>query len=88
MKKRGLNEQAQAPCPRPSCSWPSSDTDTDNNTGAPESRDPHVGLKPSLQDDCASDADIKMEKDLPYGAVNEVSHVMIDMMVNLDDCDT
>src|SRR5229473_8676006 len=88
MKKKGLNEQAQAPCPRPSRSWPSSDANTDDDTGTPESWDPHAGLKPSPQDDCASDADIKMEEDLPYGAVNEVSDVMIDMMVDLDDCDT
>jgi hypothetical protein len=55
------------------------------NTGAPESWDPHVGLKPSPQDDCASDADIKMEEDLPYGAVIEVSDVMVNMMVDLGD---
>ncbi len=54
----------------------------------PESWDPYVGLKPSPQDNYASDADIKMEEDLPYGTAIEVSGIMIDIMVNLDDCNT
>jgi hypothetical protein len=45
-------------------------------------------LKPSPLDDRASDADIEMEDDLPYGADIELSGTMVDMMVDLDDGDT
>jgi hypothetical protein len=47
-----------------------------------------MGLKPSALDDCASNADIEMENDLPYGEECEMSSTMINMMVDLNDCDT
>ncbi len=83
-KKQGLAEQA--PCPR-SCSQPSDDANTDDDTIAHALWDPHAGLKPSPLDNCASDADIEIEDDLPYGADTELSGTMVDMMVNLDDGD-
>ena len=46
-----------------------------------------MGLKPSALDDCGSDANIDLVDDLPYGAEREVSDVMVDLMINLDDCD-
>src|SRR5713226_7827800 len=83
-KKQGLAKQA--PCPR-SCSWPSDDANTDDDTGAHKLWDPHAGLKPSPLDDCTLDTNIKMEDDLPYGADTELSGTMVNMMVNLDDGD-
>ena len=38
-------------------------------------------------DDCASDADVEMEGDLPYGADIEISGIMVDMMADLGDND-
>ena len=46
-----------------------------------------MGLKPSALNDQGSDADIEMEDDLPYGEDNELIGVMVDMMLDLDDCD-
>ena len=88
MKDKGLAEQAQAPCPGSSCNWPSDDANVtvDDDTGAPNVWDPHTGLKPLALDDCASNANIEMEDDLPYGGESELSSEMIDMMVDLDDC--
>ena len=88
MKDQRPVEQAEAPCPGPSRDWPSDGgADTDNDTGTLDAWDPHMGLKPSVLDDCGLDADIELEDDLPYGAEGEVSAVMVDMMVDLDDCD-
>lgn len=86
-KEKGLAEQAQAPTPRLSCSQPSDGADTDDDTGAPDVWDPHTGLKPSALDGCASDADVEMEESVPYEAQSEVSGIMVDMMVGLDDGD-
>ena len=83
--KLTVAKQAQAPCLGPSQDR-ASDGDTNGDTGTPDIWDPHVGLKPLALDDCGSDADIKLENDLPYGAESEVSGVMVDMMVDLDDC--
>jgi hypothetical protein len=44
-------------------------------------------LKPSALDDCGSDADVEIEESVPYGAESEVSGIMVDMMVGLNDCD-
>ena len=60
---------------------------SDNDTGALDKWDPHASLKPSALDDCGLDADVEMEADLPYKAESEVSSVMVDMMIGLDDCD-
>jgi hypothetical protein len=89
VKDKGLAKQAQAqaPCPRSSCDQPSDDANLDDNTSAPNVWDPHTGLKPSALDNCVSNADIAMEDDLPYGGVCEISSAMINMMVDLDDCD-
>ncbi len=84
MKKQGLAKQA--PCLR-SHSQPLDNADTDDDTGAHELWDSYAGLKPLPLDNCALDANIKMEDDLPYKADTELSGTMVDMMVNLDDGD-
>jgi hypothetical protein len=85
-KEQGLAEQAQAPCPRSrSRNSDDADADTDDDTGTHELWDPHAGLKPSPLDDCASDANIEMENDLPYGADTELNSAMVDMIIDLDD---
>ena|SRR5260221_9236233 len=58
----------------------------DNNISAPDIWDSHVGLKPLALDDCAFNADIEMEDDLSYEGKSEMSSKMIDMVVDLDDC--
>jgi hypothetical protein len=42
-------------------------------------------LKPSERDDCALDANIEMEDDLPPGGDKEVSTAIVNMMVNLEE---
>jgi hypothetical protein len=44
-------------------------------------------LKPSERDDLASDASIKVEDDLPLGGDEEVSAAMVNMMVDLEECE-
>ncbi len=46
-----------------------------------------MGLKPSPLDGETSDGEDDIEGDLPYGGVKEVNSTMIDMMVELSDCD-
>lgn len=46
-----------------------------------------MSLKPSALDDCRSDTDIDLVDDLPYGAEHEISSVMVNLMINLNDCD-
>ena len=83
-----LVEQAQVPCTRPPHNQPLDGADhSDNDTGMLNKWDPFAGLKPSALDDRGLDADVKMEADLPYKAESEVSSVMVDMMIGLDDCD-
>jgi len=84
---KGLAEQAQAPSLGLSHNWPSNEANTDKDTGALDVWDLHVGLKPSPLDNCASDTEIEIEETLPYGAESEVSGIMVDMMVDLDNCD-
>jgi hypothetical protein len=90
-KRRGGHKRPAEPSPNPSpelsCDQPQDDADTDDDTGAPEEWDPHAGLKPSPFDNCGSDADIEFEDVLPYGAEQKISSIMVDMMVDLDDCD-
>jgi hypothetical protein len=84
-KEQGLAKQAQAPYSRShSRNSDDADADTDDDTGTHELWDPHTGLKPSPLDDCASDANIKMEDNLPYGANTELNNAMVDMIINLD----
>jgi hypothetical protein len=88
VKDKGLAKQAQAPYSS-SCDQPLDDADLDDDdTGAPDAWDPHVGLKPLALDDYASYADIEVEDVLPYGAESEMNGKMIDMMADLDNHNT
>ena len=44
-------------------------------------------MKPSRQDGCASDDEVNLEDELPYGAKKEVNIEMINLMWDLDDED-
>jgi len=59
--------------------------DPELDTGDPTLWDPHVGMKPSELDDCASDGELELEDDLPYGGAIEVNDSMLDMMFDLHD---
>jgi len=59
----------------------------DLDAGDPKLWDLHVGLKVAALDKKASDGEDDIEGDLPYGGVKEVNSMMIDMMVELSDCD-
>lgn len=61
--------------------------DPELDTGDPTLWDPHVGMKPSELDDCASDGELELEDDLPYGGMIEVNDPMLNMMFNLYDDD-
>ena len=89
MKDKGLAKQAQAPCPGSSCDRSSDDADVivDDNTHTSDVWDPYTSLKPSVLDNCASNANIEMEDDLPYRGESELSGEIINMMVNLNNCD-
>jgi hypothetical protein len=64
----------------------SSDGD-ESDTGPAKLWNPHSGLKPSEEDGEASDGDVDMEDDLPYGTAFEVNGEMVEMIVDLeDDC--
>lgn len=64
-----------------------SDCPSDNDTGDSRLWNPHVGLKPSPLDGCASEGEITMEDDLPYGAKKAVVKSMVDLMNHLGDAD-
>jgi len=59
----------------------------ESDTGVLNLWDPHASLKPLELDGCASDADVKMEDDLPSGGDREVSASMVNMMVDLEERD-
>ena len=86
-------EWSQVPSPSPSHAHPSGDIDDDDDdpfdsdAGDPKLWDLHAGLKPSPLDEEASDGEDDIEGDLPYGGAKEVNSMMIDMMVELSDCD-
>jgi hypothetical protein len=86
-----VQEQSRAPSPGPSCLQPAEsdgvDVDSESDTGAPDSWDPHAGLKPSEMDGCASDADVEMEDELPPGGEEEVNAAMVELMIKLEGCD-
>jgi hypothetical protein len=63
------------------------DDDDPSDTGNPELWDPHAGLKPSRLDGCASDGEVEIKDDLPYGGARELNSAMVDMMLNLGDYD-
>jgi hypothetical protein len=63
------------------------DDDVPSDTGDPKLWDPHAGLKPSKHDGCASDGEVEIEDDLPYGGAREVNGAMVDMMLDLGNYD-
>lgn len=46
-----------------------------------------VGMKPSKLDDCASDGELELEDNLPYGGMIKVNNPMLDIMFDLCDDD-
>jgi hypothetical protein len=58
--------------------------DAESDTSAPDLWDPHAGLKPSELDGCASDADVKLESELPPGGEEEMNTAMVDLMIDLE----
>jgi len=81
------------PSPSPSCAHPWGDVDDDDdNPIDSDAEDPKylrdicAGLKP-LPLDAEMDDEGEIKDDLPYGAEKEVNSVMVDMMVELGDCD-
>jgi hypothetical protein len=84
--------------PGPSCACPAGDVDDDNNepfdsdVGDPKLLwDLHVGLKPTPLDEAALDEEVsdeegKIEDDLPYRADKEVNSRMVNIMLELGDC--
>jgi len=72
-------------CPRDDVEVAGVDPELD--TGDPTLWDPHAGMKPSELDDCASDGELELEDDLPYGGAIEVNDPMLNMMFNLHDDD-
>jgi len=57
------------------------------DTGTRQHWDPHAGMKPARRDRYASDGEVELEGDLPYGASIEVNVAMIDLMGELRDDD-
>jgi hypothetical protein len=44
-------------------------------------------MKPSQLDGCASDGELELEGDLPYGGADGVNGPMVDMLVDLGEYD-
>ena len=66
------------------------DPDTGNeseDTGERWHWDPHAGMKPSHHDGYASDGEVELVGNLPYGTSIEVNIAMIDLMCELGDDD-
>jgi len=96
-------KQSQVLSPSPSCTHSLGDVNNDNDepfdldAGDPKSLwDLHMGLKPMPLDEAALDKALdeavldeegEIKSDVPYGAEKEVNGPMIDMMVELGDCD-
>src|SRR6266851_5881345 len=86
-------ERSQVPSPSPSRARPSGDVDNDDDNpfdsdaGDPKLWDLHVGLKPLLLDGETSDGEDNIEGNLPYRGAKEVNSTMINMMVELSNCD-
>ena len=59
--------------------------DLESDTGALNLWDPHAGLKPSVVDDWALDADVELEDDLSPGGDKKVSASMVNMMADLEE---
>jgi len=81
------------PSPSPSHAQPLGDVEGDDNdsfdsdAGVPKLWDPHVGLKPSEVDGQVSDDEVEIDGNLLYGGDKEVNSMMVNMMVELGDCD-
>ena len=91
MEKQAAQKQSHAPSPGPSRLWPAEsdgvNVDLESDTSMPSSWNPHVGLKPSEGDNYTSDADVKMESELPPGGEGEVNAAMVKLMIDLKGCD-
>jgi len=60
------------------------------DTGKQQNWDPHVGMKPSRRHGHASEDEVNLEDDLPYGAATKVNNAMVDLIWELgneDPCD-
>ena len=53
------------------------------DTGGPNLRNRHTHVKPLQLDGGASDSELELEDDLPYGGAIELNGHMVDMMANL-----
>ncbi len=88
-KKRAAQKRSRALSLSPPCVQISKadgiNTDLESDTGALDLWDPHAGLKPSVVDDWASDADVQLEDDLPPGEDKKVSASIVNMMVDLEE---
>ncbi len=86
-----MQKQSHASSPGPSHLQPAEsdgvDVDSESDTSMPDSWDPHVGLKLSEMDGCASDANVKMEDELPPGGEEKVNMAMVELIIKLEGCD-
>jgi hypothetical protein len=85
-----LTEETYISSSESSARDPDSNPDSGNeseDTGDRQDWDPHAGMKPSRQDGHASDDELDLEDDLPYGADIEVNGTMVDLMCELGDND-
>ena len=86
-----MQKQSHASSPGPSHLQPAEsdgvDVDSESDTGASDSWDPHSGLKPSKMDGCALDANVEMEDELPSEGEEEVNAAMVNLMIDLEGCD-
>ncbi|SRR6266581_1114724 len=83
-----LGEQSRAASVQRSCvevQDEESDDGDESDTGPAGLWNPRSGLKPSELDGEASDGDVDIEDDLPYGAAFELNNAMIQMIIELED---
>jgi hypothetical protein len=71
----------------PSYAESSNDVDDGNlsDTSPAQLWNPHVGLKPSEENGDASDGEVVIEDNLPYGATFEVNDNLIKMLIEMKD---
>ena len=70
----------------PSCIDDNAPDDSDeSDTGPANLWNPHTSLKPSELDGDASDGEIDLDGNLPYGMTFEVNNLMMEMMISLED---
>jgi len=63
------------------------DLEINLDTRVPAKWDPHAGMKPSQGDNGASNRELELEDNLPYGGTIEVSRPMVKMMAALGNND-